>query len=157
MTPRTSQAWITCDILRAGVNKLCTAKMLGIADGVEILTLKVGAVIIKQRVDNTELFYLVEFSSCVQSLSTYSCCCFGCGLCDSKGAECIVCPKIDVQQIHATHVWTCILLWIFYKGSIPSSTHGQHSWLTPYTDDDQLWQNISNAMYELDECKSHLV
>jgi hypothetical protein len=54
------------------VGKLCTAEMLGITDTVSLALKEEAVKIFKKCTHDTELFYRVEFPSCVQSKVGYS-------------------------------------------------------------------------------------
>merc|ERR1739838_692637 len=81
-----------------GIDELCNQEMLGLTEENTILDLKEEVKSFKKRIDDTELFYQVEFPAHLQSQAEYSCCCFECGFYDPEGVECISCPKEQAKS-----------------------------------------------------------
>ena len=117
---------------------------------------KKEAVKIKKRIDDTKLFYRVDFPSHVQSKTEYSCCCFELGFHDSEGMKCGVCPTIDEHKNpcnKCSDMYAVVEL-LQEKHNIDNAQPNLSS--AKHEDLGQLWQDISDTKSDLDEYQSHL-
>ena len=137
---------------------LCSPVMLGLAEENAILALKEEVKSLKKRIDDTELFYRVEFPAHLQSQADYACCCFECGFHDPEGVECICCPK-EQAGLHKNSCSKCSDMFSIIDHlkakHIVASARPNIS-LRQQEDLDQLWEDIAETKTDLDHYRSHL-